>query len=123
MNYSLYILTVVALICSCNLENRGLSDHDKNDVLALNEKYRINWLKNDSTSVVDLFTDDAALIPPNNAGDIIHGKNNIGNYWFPEKDTTYVITAFEMTNQSVTGGGAIAVLEGESKVDWNTVSK
>ena len=123
MNASLRLITVAVFIYSCNSEHPGLSDPDKNEILALNENYRTNWLKNDSSSVIELFTNDGAIIPPNNPGDIIRGKNNIGNYWFPLKDTTYVITAFEMTNQSVTGDGNEAVLEGVSKVGWNTVSK
>jgi uncharacterized protein (TIGR02246 family) len=122
MKCCLYLTFIVAFSYSCNSERSGLSDADKSDILAINEKYRINWLKNDSSNVINLFTDDGAIIPPNNKGDIIRSKNKIGKYWFPLKDTIYKITAFEMTNQSVTGDGNEGVLEGVSKVGWNTIA-
>lgn len=121
MKYTLIIIGFVVAIISCNEKySNDFSGQDKNGVLALNELYRNDWLANDSMSVVDLFTDDAALIPPNNKGDIIRGKKAIGNYWFPVKDTSYVITLFEMTDQAVIGSDDVAVLEGVSKVGWNT---
>lgn len=123
MNFSFLLVVVEVIIFSCNSVHSGFNDSDKKEILALNENYRINWLKNDSSRVIDLFSDDGAIIPPNNPGDIIRGKNNIGNYWFPVKDTTYTITVFENSNQSVTGDGDEAVLEGVSKVGWKTVSK
>lgn len=124
MKYSFILLGFVVAIISCNEKySSGFTEQNKNEIFALNELYRNDWLKNDSMSVVDLFADDAALIPPNNKGDIIRGKKAIGNYWFPVKDTSYVITLFEMTDQAVVGNNDVAVLEGVSKVGWNTVTK
>lgn len=117
---------VISSLISCN-EPAKINEQDENNRAALtelHENYRSYWLENDSTKVVNLFAEDGALIPPDNKGDIIKGKKAIGAWWFTKNgDTTYPITSFIYHNDSLHASGGLAIWEGFSELEWNTVAK
>ena len=120
------IFATVALFFSCNTHTSNSSvENDKKMILELHENYRRFWLENDSTKVVNLFTEDAAIIPPNNKGDFPKGKQLIGAWWFTSNgDTTKPKTRFYYDNDSLLFiANDHAVLEGTSTVKWLTKAK
>lgn len=120
------IFAVVALFSSCNTnKNNSSLENDKSEILELHENYRRYWLENDSAKVVNLFSDQAAIIPPNNKGDFLKGKIMIGAWWFTSNgDTTYPITGFDYNYDSLLFiENDHAVLEGTSTVKWVTKAK
>ncbi|HYF30389.1 MAG TPA: nuclear transport factor 2 family protein [Chitinophagaceae bacterium] len=122
-----YILTIAiaSIISSCNTGkvSQQFSAEDETAIRNLHEQYRTAWLKNDSTAVADLFTSDGALIPPNNSGGPVTGKQAIINYWFPKADTVYVITEFDIDKVEVVGNGDLAFIQGTSRVKWDATTK
>lgn len=120
------IIAVAALFFSCNTRTAGSpGGNDRKMILELHENYRRYWLENDSTKVVNLFSVDAAIIPPNNKGDFLKGKSSIGGWWFASNgDTTYPITGFDYDYDSlVFVADDHAILEGTSTVKWVTKAK
>jgi ketosteroid isomerase-like protein len=111
------------LSCSSNKAPKVVSAVDLKQIHALHENYRTFWLENDSAKVVNLFAEHAALIPPQNPGDLVRGKSAIGQWWFAvNNDTTYPITGFEYQQDSlIIVDSQSAIWEGLSTVSWNTV--
>ena len=122
----LLIVVIIGLLFSCNTDQTGTSiAEDKKKILELHEHYRQYWLENDSAKVVNLFSEDAAIIPPNNKGEFAKGKKAIGAWWFTSNgDTTYPITGFDYDYDSLLFiDNDHAVLEGSSTVKWVTKAK
>lgn len=120
------IVATLGLLISCDADKTdGSNEDDKKEILELHEHYRGYWLENDSAKVVSLFTDDAALIPPNNKGEFAKGKKAIGAWWFTSNgDTTYPITGFDYDYDSLLFiDKEHAVLEGTSTVKWVTKAR
>lgn len=119
-------LFIVLVLFSCN-QPKKIKTHAEDDLkmlTELHENYKNFWLENDSTKVVNLFTGDGAIIPPNNKNDFVTGKKAIGAWWFTVNgDTTYPIKSFVYSNDSLYTSGALAIWEGVSEVGWNTVAK
>jgi ketosteroid isomerase-like protein len=114
---------ILLLSCSANKAPKVVSAVDREQIHALHENYRTFWLENDSAKVVNLFAEHAALIPPQNPGDLVRGKSAIGQWWFAvNNDTTYPITGFEYQQDSlIIVDSQSAIWEGLSTVSWNTV--
>lgn len=117
------ILTLFIVSCNPMTESRIVSDEDIKSIHDLHENYRDYWLENDSMKVINLFDKNGALIPPNNSGDFVQGKKAIGQWWFTVSgDTTYPITGFEYSNDSlIVIDSNTAIWEGVSTVSWQTV--
>jgi ketosteroid isomerase-like protein len=112
------------LFTACNTGEKSPQNNDDTEQLTkLHENYKNFWLQNDSTKVVNLFSEDGIIIPPNNKGGFVKGKKAIGAWWFTATgDTTYPITSFVYKNDSLTLSGELATWEGLSEVGWNTVA-
>lgn len=119
-------LPVIILIISCNTGNKNgqVSNKDLEELKTLHKNYLKSWLENDSTKVVNLFSEDGAIIPPGNKGDFVKGRKAIGAWWFTANgDTTYPITTFVYKNDSLSASADLAIWEGVSEVSWNTVAR
>jgi ketosteroid isomerase-like protein len=123
IKYYLFWLLFVLGACAEPQKQNQVSSKDTEQIHALHENYRTFWLENDSTKVVNLFAEHAALIPPQNPGDLVRGKSAIGQWWFAvNNDTTYPITGFEYQQDSlIIVDSQSAIWEGLSTVSWNTV--
>ncbi len=118
-------LSLLLSIVSCR-EQSGEGTPRQQDVDALHilhDQYRQYWLKNDSLAVVNLFSEDSEILPPNNKGKTIRGRKAIGQYWFSPAETVFVITKFEYLNDSLTIDRQFAFWQGQSEVEWDVVSR
>ena len=118
----LLLSLLIIVLLSCNSENAPhISDDDAKALSQLHEDYKNFWLQNDSTKVVNLFSENGAIIPPNNRGDMVKGRTAIGAWWFTATgDTTYPITSFIYKNDSLSAANNLAAWEGLSEVGWET---
>lgn len=125
MKKTLLILTVLFLIsCGGEETTNAVSESDRKELYKLHENYKTFWLQNDSAKVINLFSENGAIIPPNNKRDFVKGKKAIGAWWFTANgDTTYPITSFIYKNDSLIASGNLATWEGLSEVGWVTMVK
>ena len=126
MNVKTFLaFSLLLSVSSCRQQpgDNGVTQQDIEELHALHQQFRQLWLNNDSAAVVNLFFDDAEIIPSNNRGDRVIGKDAIGRYWFPPAETTYVITGFDYINDSLVVDRQLAFWRGQSEVGWNTVSQ
>ncbi len=116
-------LGLLISLLGCSPTPNAPSQADLDQLNELHENYRAFWLENDSLKVLSLFSDEGALIPPNNSGDFIQGKEAMNQYWFTVSgNTRYPITQFDyLEDELVVVDASTAVLEGVSTVSWNTV--
>lgn len=116
-------LIIFSSLLSCN--EAGKINTPKKDLAALtelHENYRLFWLENDSAKVVSLFAEDGAIIPPNNKGDFVTGKKAIGAWWFTKNgDTTYPITVFNYTKDTLLASPELSTWEGVAEFEWKTM--
>jgi ketosteroid isomerase-like protein len=103
---------------ACRSQYELLSDKEKSSVLAVKEKYRTEWLKNNADGVVSVFSDDAVLLPPNGVKPV-EGKQAIKAYWFPPADTLTIIDEFVLQTDELYGVGDLAYERGISTVTWH----
>lgn len=117
-----FLSLLVIVVLSCNTETlTSISENDSKALHQLHEDYKNFWLQNDSTKVVNLFSENGAIIPPNNKGDIVKGHKAIGAWWFTANgDTTYPITSFVYKNDSLSTSDDLATWEGLTEVGWET---
>lgn len=120
MKKTLVMLNVLFLYSSRSEEDLDTTaESDREELYKLHGNYKTFWLQNDSTKVVNFFSEEGALIPPNNKGDFVKGKKATGAWWFTANgDTTYPITSFVYKNDSLTASGDLAIWEGLSEVGW-----
>jgi hypothetical protein len=120
---SLVLLLVLIAGCTSRLDQRTSDSGDLEKIKALHENYRTFWLENDSSKVVNLFSEKGGLIPPNNSTDFILGKKDIGAWWFSVVDkTTYPLTGVVYLRDTLLlVDSKTAVWEGISKVSWDTM--
>lgn len=91
-------------------EGHGDLDH----VEALYEKYRQVWLRNEDEQIkelIDLFSADAALLPDQGA-EIIMGRHDIQDYWFPEGRVNGTVVNFQHSIQKSEVQGTLGYVIG-----------
>lgn len=117
-------LPVIILIISCNTGNKNgqVSNKDLEELKTLHKNYQKYWLENDSTKVVNLFSEDGAIIPPGNNGDYITGRKAIGGWWFTKNaDTTYPITVFNYVKDTLLESSDLPMWQGVAEFEWKTM--
>ncbi len=99
MIMALLIVPVLSLSCKAYALHEGHGDLDH--VEALYEQYRQVWLRNEDEQIkelIDLFSADAALMPDQGA-EIIMGRHDIQDYWFPEGRVNGTVVNFQHSIQ------------------------
>lgn len=90
-------ILIIILLASCNNNQStmaaALSSEDINKIRAVNKSYVSGWLNNDSTAVLDLFLDNATIIP--SGLNPYRGRNELKGFWFPDDSSETVIHKYE----------------------------
>lgn len=99
MIIALLFMPVILSSFKANAFHEGHGDLDH--VEALYEQYRQVWLRNEDDQIkqlIDLFSADAALMPDQGA-EIIMGRHDIQDYWFPEGRVNGTVVNFQHSIQ------------------------
>lgn len=117
------ILLLFTISCNKKTTESRITDNDIEKIRELHENYRTYWIENDSAKVVNLFSKEGGLIPPQNPGNFVIGHKAISEWWFSViDDTKYPITDFKYKSDTLLiVDSKTAVYEGVSEVSWNTV--
>ncbi|WP_370087249.1 SgcJ/EcaC family oxidoreductase [Ekhidna sp.] len=89
--YSLIIITgLICLSCATEPHSKLVPEEIKN----ISETYVNGWLDGDSAKVLNLFAEDATIIP--SGMEPILGIENIRDYWFPNDSSITTIHSYEV---------------------------
>lgn len=102
---------------SSNDQLSGLTPNDENAIKATIEAYRTAWLANDAKSVLNTFTDDAALLPAHGTPAVV-GITAIEKYWFTPGGPPTTVTRLDITVDQIGGNRTLAFARGLDSVGW-----
>ena len=123
MNISLkYFFQVCVILCfSCKSNDSSTLGIGENvAVTEMYKEYIDAWELKDSAKIVNMFTDDAMLMP-NNICPIV-GKESIIKFWYPNNGSTMTIHDFSSDKLlSTTIYDTIATTTHNSTMDWTYV--
>lgn len=98
-----------------------LKSSDVAAIKQIEETYRTAWLKNDTETILGLFTEDAVLMP--NGNPMVKGKPAMRQFWFAPSDTVTTINKYETNVEQVYGEKNLAYVVGTNEVHWSTENK
>ena len=96
---------------------RHASDHAQ--IRALDSTFVAAWLRDDTTRVLALFTDDAVLMPPNATP--ITGRATIRSWWWPADGSHTRILSFDRHIEEIGERGDVAFVRATSALQWSYV--
>lgn len=106
------VLVAALLATGCSSErDASLSRGDIIAIQNLNEVYTSAWMANDREAVMDLFTEDAVLIP-HHGNPAVEGREAIRGFFWPMEGPLAVVTGFDMVAEDIEGNNRIAYVRG-----------
>jgi len=107
----------LALVVITSGQSRlSLTDGDRTAIRAINTTFVNAWLKDDASSVLSVFADDAILLPPNS--EPVEGLQAIRSYWFPDDGSVTKIDSFDRHIDEIGGNKDLAFLRGTARLSW-----
>jgi ketosteroid isomerase-like protein len=116
----LFFICTVILFVSCNQapdSNNELGADEKKRITGMIETYRNAWLKNDSSTILDLFADTATIIP--SGMNPIRGKSAIIQFWWPNDSSKTSILSYDINVLETSGSSNMAYILEEGKLCWS----
>lgn len=103
-------LAAVAYLAACASSteaSRGFSAGDSASVVALSQEYGRAWLAGDSAAIMELFTDDAVLVP-HLGNPHAMGQRAIRDHFWPPDSRLVPVIEFERNSLGVSGINGMA---------------
>ena len=104
--------------CSDGGEGKGLGKGDVVAMKNLTEAYADAWLANDPEAVMDVFTQDAVLIPHHGVGAVV-GDEAIRGFFWPTDGPGVSVTNFTLTSVEITGNDGLGVIRGRFSLSFS----
>lgn len=101
-----FFLTLVVIAVSCSMDKHVFTPSDQDTINEIRRNYTNGWLANDSQTILDLFAEDATIIPGKLSP--ITGKENIKEYWFPEDGSETTIHTYSVELLELNGTDSMA---------------
>jgi uncharacterized protein (TIGR02246 family) len=115
-------LTVGLLLglVSCQAPGRtaawSLTNAERDAIRAVDTAFVRAWIRDDTASVLRLFSSDAILFPPGSPP--IEGLQAIRTYWWPSDGSHTQITSFIRDVAEISGTRKLAYLRGTAHLAW-----
>src|SRR5829696_2202963 len=106
---------------SAQAEPEKLAAADVAKIRAVNEAYAAGWLRNDPRAVLNLFADDAVLIPQGNRP--VEGVEAIKQFWWPAGGPRTTIKSFTITTDEIGGEAKIGYVRGTFQFSFSYEDK
>jgi ketosteroid isomerase-like protein len=97
------------MLLSCSNQSKtatALSSKDINKIRAVNRSYMNGWLNNDTTAILDLFLNNATIIP--SGLNPQKGRKELKEFWFPKDSSETVINKYEIEILDLQGSNDFA---------------
>lgn len=109
---------ILALLsASCANDDNGLSEGDIVAMRNLSEVYTSAWMADDAETVMDLFTEDAVLIPHHGA-EVVEGNEDIRRFFWPADGPGVTITDFSLVPAEVSGNNGLGFVRGRFSLSF-----
>ena len=115
-------LTVTLLLgilgCRAPMSAPGtsLTDSERDAIRAVDTAFVHAWIRDDTSSVLRLFSREAILLPPGSAP--VEGLRAIRDYWWPGDGSHTRITSFTRDIAEISGTQQLAYLRGIAHLAW-----
>ena len=129
---TIFLLTFTIFLSACTKLNTtpSLTEKDKEIIRLIPDAYTKGFLEDDSSAILELFSEDAVLIPPRGGSPVI-GLKAIREFFWPTGSPPLRVNKFTKTQAETDGAGNIAYTRGITKIEfskqydgvWNTYSK
>lgn len=127
--YILFSLTIHSAFMNCYTEGGATTQRWKEEfpltapdmivkIKMVCEAYRTGWLANDADAVLNLFAEDAVLLPHHGDKPVI-GKSAIRNFWWPPDAAPATVRTFQATMDEVRVSGDIGYVWGEFSLSFS----
>jgi uncharacterized protein (TIGR02246 family) len=116
------LLVLFAATASLPLAAADLPSREAKEIRRVVQEYVDRWKTGDGSSVMELLTDDAVLLPHHGLAPVV-GATAIRAWWWPSGATPTVLHHFEMQVDDVGGDAAIAFARGRQSLEWSTGEK
>jgi uncharacterized protein (TIGR02246 family) len=113
------MLIVSSVGAGCTGE--GEDDLSQGDIVAmrnLNEVYTTAWLDNDQEAVMEVFTEDAVLIPHHGAEAVV-GDEAIRGFFWPADGPAVDVTEFTLRPDEITGNDGLGMVRGRFSLSFS----
>ena len=114
-------LWLVVGVFSVQAESGKLSATDVAKIRAVNEAYAAAWLHNDPQAVLNIFSNDAVLIPQGNRP--VEGIEAIKKFWWPADGPRTIIKSFTITTDEIGGEGNWGYVRGTFQFSFSYEEK
>lgn len=91
--------------------NEPLAEEDRASVQSLAGAYTAAWLRGETGAILDLFTEDAVLIPHHGVP-AVEGKAAIRNFFWPPESPPTRVTQFTLAPREISGHSQLALVRG-----------
>ncbi|MGI9517175.1 MAG: YybH family protein [Pirellulaceae bacterium] len=115
------LITLAIFSGVATLANAQQTD-DERALVQLDQAYAAKWKEGDGSGVMELFTEDATLVPHHGVSPI-KGHAAINGYWFNPDNPPTVIPEWNRTAQEILVVGDVGIVRGRHKLVWEYQGK
>jgi ketosteroid isomerase-like protein len=116
--FSLFaILSLFIISCDSSKNNESLEKEDEETIRMMISTYNKAWLQNDSSAILNLFSDSAILIPSGLTP--IKGRDQIVKFWWPNDSSITKINSYSIHLMEVEGTKDLAYTYENGKLSWS----
>ena len=113
--------SLVSLIVACSPTVRAPTDlltaADRTAIRGMDSTFVTGWLRDDTTTVLSVFTPNAILLPPGSSP--VSGLSAIRGYWWPTDGSHTRITSFTRQIAEIEGTRHLAYVRGTAALGWD----
>ena len=113
----IFIAFTLSACIGQNKNGNKLDTTDETQIRKMIDDYNDAWLRNDSSTILNLFDENAILIP--SGLNPIMGKKQIINFWWPNDSSVTKINDYKITVLDIDGSGNLAYTYETGKLSWS----
>ena len=113
---SSFLFVFANILVSCSAPGPAI-EVDTAALRALDQAYATEWLEGDNEGVMNLFTEDAVLVPHHGDQPIV-GRDAIRQFWFDPSYPPTVVPSWSREAFEIVVSGEIGIVRGRSTLTW-----
>ena len=112
-------LLCIVFLALCCKKNKPIPVIDERPAIeALMHTYRDNWIKRDTTKILDCLTEDFVYFRPELDKKPIYGKRAVSEFFFQKGNYPFAVISYNASNSYVHFDNNLAFCQGVSRYFW-----